>query len=80
MLRRRRATLAKLGRSLAEAGASPAHVVEAIVYVTDRGLLADVDREYAAFFGSHAPARTNIVCGLMAPDGLVEIMLTAELP
>jgi enamine deaminase RidA (YjgF/YER057c/UK114 family) len=75
-----RATLAKLGRSLAEAGASPAHVVEAIVYVTDRKFLADVDREYAAFFGSHAPARTNIVCGLMAPDGLVEIMLTAELP
>ena len=75
-----RATLAKLGRSLAEAGASPAQVVEAIVYVTDRKFLADVDREYAAFFGSHPPARTNIVCGLVAPDGLVEIMLTAELP
>jgi 2-iminobutanoate/2-iminopropanoate deaminase len=75
-----RATLAKLGRSLAEAGASTAHVVEAIVYVTDRKFLPDVDREYAAFFGSHAPARTNIVCGLVAPDGLVEIMLTAELP
>jgi enamine deaminase RidA (YjgF/YER057c/UK114 family) len=75
-----RATLAKLGRSLAEAGASPADVVEAIVYVTDRRFLADVDREYDAFFGSHTPARTNIVCGLMAPDGLVEIMLMAELP
>jgi 2-iminobutanoate/2-iminopropanoate deaminase len=75
-----RATLAKLGRSLAEAGASAAHVVEAIVYVTDSKFLAVVDREYAAFFGSHAPARTNIICGLMAPDGLVEIMLTAELP
>jgi len=75
-----RATLAKLGRSLAEAGATPANVVEAFVYVTDRKFLADVDREYEAFFGSHTPARTNIVCGLMAPDGLVEIMLTAQLP
>jgi 2-iminobutanoate/2-iminopropanoate deaminase len=75
-----RATLAKLGRSLAEAGASAADVVEAIVYVTDLALLPEVDREYATFFGSHLPARTNIVCGLMAADGLVEIMLAAELP
>jgi enamine deaminase RidA (YjgF/YER057c/UK114 family) len=75
-----RATLAKLRRSLAEADASPADVVEAIVYVTDVAFLPDVDREYAAFFGSHSPARTNVVCGLMAADGLVEIMLTAALP
>lgn len=75
-----RATLTKLGRSLDEAGASRSQVVEAIVYVTDEKFLPDVDREYAAFFGSHTPARTNIVCGLVAPDGLVEIMLTAELP
>jgi 2-iminobutanoate/2-iminopropanoate deaminase len=73
-----RATLAKLGRTLAEAGASAAHVVEAIVYVTDVGFIADVDRECDLFFGSHAPARTNVVCGLMAADGLVEIALTAE--
>src|SRR6266545_91094 len=72
-----RATLAKLGRSLTEAGASPADVVEAIVYVTDLSFLGDVDREYDAFFGLHSPARTNVVCGLMAADGLVEIMLTA---
>ncbi len=75
-----RATLAKLGRSLAETGASPTDVAEAIVYVTDVAFLPDVDREYAAFFGSHSPARTNVVCGLMAADGLVEIMLTAALP
>jgi len=75
-----RATLAKLARSLADAGASLGDVVEAIVYVTDRKFLPDVDREYAAFFGSHSPARTNVLCGLVAPDGLVEIMLTAQLP
>jgi 2-iminobutanoate/2-iminopropanoate deaminase len=72
-----RATLAKLGRSLDEAGAKPSNVVEAFVYVTDLKYLAQVDREYATFFGSHSPARTNVVCDLMAPDGLVEIALTA---
>jgi enamine deaminase RidA (YjgF/YER057c/UK114 family) len=75
-----RATLAKLARSLADAGVSVGDVVEAIVYVTDRKFLPEVDREYAAFFGSHSPARTNVLCGLVAPDGLVEIMLTAQLP
>jgi 2-iminobutanoate/2-iminopropanoate deaminase len=75
-----RATLAKLGRSLNDGGGLPSNVVESTVYVTDARHLPDVSREYAAFFGSHAPARTDIVCGLVAPDGLVEIMLTAELP
>lgn len=71
------ATLAKLGRTLAAAGASTADVAEAIVYVTDLKYLPEVDREYDAFFGSHRPSRTTIRSGLVAPDGLVEIMLTA---
>ncbi len=72
-----RATLAKLGRTLAAAGALPGDVGEAIVYVTDLKYLPDVDREYDAFFGSSRPSRTTIRSGLVAPDGLVEIMLTA---
>ena len=75
-----RATLSKLRHSLSEAGAALKDVVETVVYVTHSKYLADVDREYEAFFGSHGPARTTAICGLMAPDGLVEIMLTAELP
>lgn len=71
------ATLEKLRRTLAAAGAQPADVVEAVVYVTDLKFLPDVDREYRAFFGNHAPARTTLRCGLVAPDGLVEILLTA---
>ena len=74
-----RATFAKLGRTLAEAGGAVAHVVEGVVYVTDPAFLAEVEREWDLFFGSHAPARTNVVCGLMAPDALVEIALTAVL-
>lgn len=72
-----RATFAKLGRTLAAAGASAADVGEAFVYVTDLKYVPDVDKEYDAFFGSHRPSRTTIRTGLVAPDGLVEIMLTA---
>jgi enamine deaminase RidA (YjgF/YER057c/UK114 family) len=52
-------------------------LAETVVYVTDLKYLPDVDREYATFFGTHTPARTTIRSGLMAPDGLVEIMATA---
>jgi aminoacrylate peracid reductase len=72
-----RETLARLRRTLTAAGAAPGDVAEALVYVTDLSSLPDVDREYDAFFSGHVPARTTIRCGLVAPDGLVEIMLTA---
>jgi 2-iminobutanoate/2-iminopropanoate deaminase len=70
-------TLARLHRTLAAAGHAPEDVAEAIVYVTDLKDLPAVDQEYHAFFGAHRPARTTIHSGLMASDGLVEIMLTA---
>jgi enamine deaminase RidA (YjgF/YER057c/UK114 family) len=75
-----RETLARLQRALAAAGCSPADVVEALVYVTDLGRIPEVEREYRTFFGSHTPACTMVRSGLMAPDGLVEIMLTAVTP
>ena len=71
-----RETLAKLRRTLAAAGHEPADVAEATVFVTNLKDLPEVDHEYRAFFGSHTPARTTIRSGLMASDGLVEIMLT----
>ena len=74
-----KATLEKLSKTLASSGASPNDVDEAIVYVTDPTNLPAIDREYRAFFGSHNPSRTTIRCGLVAPDGLVEILLTARL-
>lgn len=75
-----RETLSRLRRTLAAAGAVPSDVAEAIVYVTDLSVLPDVDREYGTFFGTHAPARSTIRSGLMAPDGLVEIVFTAVKP
>jgi enamine deaminase RidA (YjgF/YER057c/UK114 family) len=72
-----RETLARLNRALAAAGCSPADVADALVYVTDLAFVPEVHREYDAFFGAHAPARTTVRSGLMASDGLVEIMMTA---
>jgi enamine deaminase RidA (YjgF/YER057c/UK114 family) len=72
-----RETLARLNRALAAAGCSPADVADALVYVTDLNAVPEVDHEYRAFFGRHAPARTTVRSGLMAGDALVEIMMTA---
>jgi reactive intermediate/imine deaminase len=72
-----RETLAKIGRTLAEAGASPADVVEGLVYITDSSAFAAMNEEYRQFFGSRFPARATVVTPLVAPDGLVEIMVTA---
>jgi 2-iminobutanoate/2-iminopropanoate deaminase len=72
-----RETLATLQRTLGSAGMASTNLAETVVYVTDLKYLPDVDREYAAFFGTHTPARTTIRSGLMAADGLVEIMATA---
>src|SRR3954468_2329928 len=72
-----KATLEKLRKTLGSSGCSPSDVAEAIVYVTDPANLPAIDREYRSFFGAHSPSRTTIRCGLVAPDGLVEIMLTA---
>ena len=72
-----RETLARLRRALAAAACSPADVVEALIYVTDLKSVPEVDREFRAFFGGHAPACTTVRAGLMAADGLVEIMMTA---
>ena len=72
-----RATLAKIGSTLAEAGASPADVVEGLVYLTDPAAFAAMNREYRAFFGRDFPARATVVTPLVAADALVEIMVTA---
>jgi enamine deaminase RidA (YjgF/YER057c/UK114 family) len=75
-----RETLARLRRALAAAACSPADVVDALIYVTDLKFMPEVDREFAAFFRDHSPARTTVRAGLMAADGLVEIMMTAVKP
>ena len=75
-----RETLARIGRTLTEAGASPADVVEGLVYLTDAAAFGAMNGEYRAFFGADFPARATVVTPLVAADGLVEIMVTAVLP
>ena len=72
-----RETLAKIGRTLAEAGVSPADVVEGLVYLTDAASFGTMNAEYRAFFGADFPARATVVTPLVAGDALVEIMVTA---
>ena len=43
-----RETLARIGRTLAEAGAAPADVVEGLVYLTDAAAFAAMNEEYRA--------------------------------
>jgi 2-iminobutanoate/2-iminopropanoate deaminase len=75
-----RATLASVKSALTAAGYTPADVVDSMVYVTDLSGFQAMNGEYRGFFGRDFPARTTVRSGLVAPDGLVEIMITAVKP
>ena len=59
------------------AGCTPADVVDALVYLTDMKAFAAMNEAYRPFFEKDFPARATVRSGLMAPGGLVEIMMTA---
>jgi enamine deaminase RidA (YjgF/YER057c/UK114 family) len=70
---------------LAEAGATPAHVVRLTWYLTSRdeylAQLADIGIAYRATMGKHFPAMSVVqVVALMEKDARVEIEATAVLP
>jgi reactive intermediate/imine deaminase len=71
-------TLARIHQVLQAAGCTPADVVDAVVYLTDVRNFAAMNDAYRPFFERDFPARTTIGSGLVVPDGLVEIMVTAE--
>jgi reactive intermediate/imine deaminase len=73
-------TLARIGKTLGDAGSSPADVVDALVYLTDPAAFGAMNEQYRAFFGSGFPARATVATPLIADDGLVEIMVTAVVP
>jgi 2-iminobutanoate/2-iminopropanoate deaminase len=72
-----RETLARIHKTLVSGGASPADVVDSLVYITDPAAFQMMNEPYRAFFGTALPARTTVATPLVAPDGLVEIMMTA---
>jgi reactive intermediate/imine deaminase len=75
-----RETLERIRRTLDLAGATPADVVDATVYVTDADRFGAMNDPYRAFFSGSFPARTTVVTPLVAADALVEIMVTAVTP
>jgi reactive intermediate/imine deaminase len=75
-----RETLARIRDRLTAAGLTPADVVEGVVYLTDVGHFSAMNQHYRTFFERDFPARTTVGTGLVAADGLVEIMVTAVKP
>lgn len=71
-------TLAALGRGLKAAGFDWPHVVEGLVYITDVKHFPAMNEIYRPQLNPGFPARATVVAGLVAPDGVVEIMLTAS--
>jgi aminoacrylate peracid reductase len=75
-----RETLSRIRNALSAAGLTPADVVEGLVYLTDVRNFGAMNEPYRAFFERDFPARATVGAGLVAPDGLVEIMMTAVKP
>jgi reactive intermediate/imine deaminase len=73
-----RETLSRIGQTLTAAGFNWHDVVDAVVYLPRLEDFAAMNGAYREPFGTSAlPARATIQAGLVAPDGLVEIMMTA---
>ena len=73
-----RETLARIRQALHAAGCTPADVVDGMVYLTNLSSYKAMNDAYRSFFSPAFPARATVQSGLVAPDGLVEIMVTAE--
>jgi len=72
-----RETLARLGRTMKAAGFDWSDVVDAVVYLPRMKDFAAMNTAYREVFPKGFPARSTVEAGLVAPDGLVEIMMTA---
>lgn len=70
-------TLARAERTLKAAGFDWTHVVDSVVYITDVQNFGAMNTGYRTAFIKDFPARATVGTGLVAPDGLVEIMFTA---
>jgi enamine deaminase RidA (YjgF/YER057c/UK114 family) len=72
-----RVTLDRLGRTLRAAGFDWEHVKDGILYVTDAANRARIESLWRERLGSTPAAGVTIVTDLVAPDALVEIMMSA---
>jgi reactive intermediate/imine deaminase len=75
-----RAALRRIETILKHAGASMSDIVKVTTFITDRANVPGYNLVYGEFFrGSPPPARSTVVCDLVA-DGLIEIEAVAYKP
>ena len=74
-----RAALANVDAVLRAAGTDRGHVVMCRVYIPDIVYWQAANAEYAAFFGTHRPARVMVPSTGLHHGALVEIEAVAEL-
>jgi reactive intermediate/imine deaminase len=73
-----RETFTRIGRTLAAAGFEWGDVVDGVVYLTDAKDFPALNEAYREVFTRDFPTRATVLTGLVAPDGLVEIMFVAS--
>lgn len=73
-----RRVLANLDAVLAAAGSGRDRVLKVTVFLADMERFAELNEEYAAFFGGHRPARSVVQVARLPKDAAVEIELVAE--
>lgn len=69
--------MARIGRTLKVAGFDWSDVVDGIVYITEVNNFDAMNKGFRTIFTKDFPARATVRTGLVAPDGLVEIMFVA---
>ncbi len=69
--------LKNIGALLSAEGLTPKEVVKCTVFLTDMNDFPLVNKKYAAFFGSHTPARSCIGLASLPLGAKVEIEVTA---
>ncbi len=74
-----RQALANAEAILLAAGSRRDRVLKATLYISDIALWAQVNAEYAAFFGDHKPARAIVPVGKFRNGFLIEIEMVAAL-
>jgi reactive intermediate/imine deaminase len=72
-----RELLARVERTVKQAGYGWADMADAIVYITDVKNFGGMNTAYRAALGTTLPARATVRTGLVNADGLVEIMFVA---
>jgi 2-iminobutanoate/2-iminopropanoate deaminase len=69
--------LANLDKVLQAGGSHPSKVLKTTVYLTDMSSFGEMNKEYAAFFDAHKPARSTVEVAALPLDALVEIDMIA---